>query len=201
MQIIIKSLAVFCLLICGAYSADPSANISKKISDQISKIISGDGYTETSVDLRENNSPDFSILAVRELEKYDNGNFFTQFSLFSTEQNHDDKGIIFPMSIAPFHIHLVSLNTEKEDVVRQSDALYNELTQNGHQVLYDDRTESPGVKLNDADLLGLPIRIITSSRNLNKDCVEVKLRNEKDSKALPIKDISVTIESILQTTG
>jgi hypothetical protein len=91
MRIIIKSLAVFCLLICGAYAADPSANISKKISDQISKIIPGDGYTETSVDLRENNSPDFSILAVRELEKYDNGNFFTQFSLFSTEQNNDDR--------------------------------------------------------------------------------------------------------------
>ena len=91
MRIIFNSLAVFCLLICGAYAADPSANISKKISDQISKIIPGDGYTETSVDLRENNSPDFSILAVRELEKYDNGNFFTQFSLFSTEQNNDDR--------------------------------------------------------------------------------------------------------------
>ena len=114
------------------------------------------------------------------------------------EQNHDEKGIIFPMSIAPFHIHLVSLNTEKEEVVHQSNALYNELTQNGHQVLYDDRAESPGVKLNDADLLGLPIRIITSSRNFSNDCAEVKLRNEKDSKVLPIKDISVTIENMLQ---
>jgi len=91
MRIIIKSLAVFCLLICGAYAADSSANISKKISDQISKIIPGDGYTETSVDLRENHSPDFSILAVRELEKYDNGNFFTQFSLFNTEKNNDER--------------------------------------------------------------------------------------------------------------
>ena len=91
MRILFKSLAVFCLLICGAYAADSSANISKIISDQISKIIPGDGYTETSVDLRENHSPDFSILAVRELEKYDNGNFFTQFSLFSTEQNNDDR--------------------------------------------------------------------------------------------------------------
>ena len=91
MQIIIKSLAVFCLLICGAYAADPSANISKKIGDQISGLIPGDGYTETSIDLRENNSPDFSILAVRELEKYDNGNFFTQFSLFNTEKNNDER--------------------------------------------------------------------------------------------------------------
>ena len=91
MRIIIKSLAVFCLLICGAYAADPSANISKKIGDQISSLIPGDGYTETSIDLRENNSPDFSILAVRELEKYDNGNFFTQFSLFNTEKNNDER--------------------------------------------------------------------------------------------------------------
>ena len=91
MRILFKSLAVFCLLICGAYAADSSANISKKISDQISKIIPGDGYTETSVDLRENHSPDFSILAVRELEKYDNGNFFTQFSLFNTEKNNDER--------------------------------------------------------------------------------------------------------------
>ena len=91
MRIIIKSLAVFCLLICGAYAADPSANISKKIGDQISGLIPGDGYTETSIDLRENNSPDFSILAVRELEKYDNGNFFTQFSLFNTEKNNDER--------------------------------------------------------------------------------------------------------------
>jgi len=91
MRIIFKSLAVFCLLICGAYAADTSANISKKIGDQISGIIPGDGYTETSIDLRENNSPDFSILAVRELEKYDNGNFFTQFSLFNTEKNNDER--------------------------------------------------------------------------------------------------------------
>ena len=91
MRILIKSLAVFCLLICGAYAADPSGNISKKIGDQISGIIPGDGYTETSVDLRENHKPDFSILAVRELEKYDNGNFFTQFSLFNTEKNNDER--------------------------------------------------------------------------------------------------------------
>ena len=93
------------------------------------------------------------------------------------------------------------MNTEKEEVVHQSNALYKDLTQTGYQVLYDDRAESPGVKLNDADLLGLPIRIITSSRNFNNDCAEVKLRNEKDSKIIPIKDISATIENILQTTG
>ncbi len=86
-----KSILMLFLIVSGAYSADLSANISKKIGDQISKLVPGDGYTETSIDLRENNSPDFSILAVRELEKIDDGNFFTQFSLFSTEQNNDDR--------------------------------------------------------------------------------------------------------------
>ncbi len=66
-------------------------NISAKVSDLISKMVPGEGYTETSIDLRENNSPDFSILAVRELEKNDDGNFFTQFSLFNTEQNSDER--------------------------------------------------------------------------------------------------------------
>ena len=91
MRIIIKFLLLFTLLICNSYSADISANISKKISDYLSEKLPGVGYTETSVDLRENNKPDFSILAVRELEKYDDGNFFTQFSLFNTEQNNDDR--------------------------------------------------------------------------------------------------------------
>jgi len=91
MRIIIKFLLLFTVLICNSYSADISANISKKISDYLSEKLPGVGYTETSVDLRENNKPDFSILAVRELEKYDDGNFFTQFSLFNTEQNNDDR--------------------------------------------------------------------------------------------------------------
>ena len=87
MRIIFKSLILFYLIISYSY-AD---NISKKASDLISQMVPGEGYTETSIDLRENHSPDFSILAVRELEKYDDGNFFTQFSIFNTEQNADER--------------------------------------------------------------------------------------------------------------
>ena len=90
MRIIIKSLLIFTLLITSAYS-DANSNISKAVSDFISDLVPGEGYTETTIDLRENSSPDFSILAVRELEKYDDGNFFTQFSLFSTEKNTEDR--------------------------------------------------------------------------------------------------------------
>ncbi len=91
MRLFIKSLLIFSALILNSYSADISSNISKKISDYVSKIVPGDGYTETSIDLRENHKPDFSILAVRELEKNDNGNFFTQFSLFNTEKNNRER--------------------------------------------------------------------------------------------------------------
>jgi len=91
MRLFIKSLLIFSALILNSYSADISSNISKKISDYVSEIVPGDGYTETSIDLRENHKPDFSILAVRELEKNDNGNFFTQFSLFNTEKNNRER--------------------------------------------------------------------------------------------------------------
>ena len=87
MKTVTKSLLLSFLLISVSYAE----NISSKISDYISTIIPGEGYTETSIDLRENYKPDFSILAVRELEKNDDGNFFTQFSIFNTEKNNDER--------------------------------------------------------------------------------------------------------------
>ena len=91
MNVILKIFSILIFFVCNSYAADVGANISKKLSDQISKLVPGDGYTETRIDLRENHKPDFGILAVRELTKNDDGNFFTQFSLFSTEQNNDDR--------------------------------------------------------------------------------------------------------------
>ena len=87
MRIFIKSLILSFFLIGNLYAE----NVSKKVSDLISQMIPGEGYTETSIDLRENTSPDFNILAVRQLDKTDDGNFFTQFSLFNTEKNNDER--------------------------------------------------------------------------------------------------------------
>ena len=86
--LIIIALTLFCNI---SYSDEISNTIAKKTSELISNFVPGEGLTEVNIDLRENHSPDFSILAVRELEKNDNGNFFTQFSLFSTEQNNDER--------------------------------------------------------------------------------------------------------------
>ena len=90
MKIIFSFLILFYLL-TSKVSADVSDKISAKVNDYFSNLVPGKGITEVSIDLRENNSPDFSILAVRELEKSTSGNFFTQFSLFSTEQNNDER--------------------------------------------------------------------------------------------------------------
>ena len=87
MRIFIKSLVLSFFLIGNLY-AD---NVSKKVSNLISQMIPGEGYTETSVDLRENTKPDFNILAVRELDKTDDGNFFTQFSFFNTDKNNEER--------------------------------------------------------------------------------------------------------------
>ena len=93
------------------------------------------------------------------------------------EQNHDEQGIVFPTPIAPYDVHLVALNTDNTDVAEAAEALYEELNARGLATLYDDRTESAGVKFNDADLLGLPVRVVVSARNLRQDIVEVKRRS------------------------
>ena len=85
------SLLILFYLLTSKVSADISDKISAKVNDYFSNLVPGKGSTEVSIDLRENNSPDFSILAVRELEKSKSGNFFTQFSFFSTEQNNDER--------------------------------------------------------------------------------------------------------------
>ena len=78
-------------LLTSKVHADVSDKISKKVNDYFSNLVPGKGITEVSIDLRNNNSPDFSILAVRELKKSLSGNLFTQFSLFNTEQNSDER--------------------------------------------------------------------------------------------------------------
>jgi len=88
------------------------------------------------------------------------------------EQNHDDKGIIWPASIAPYHIHLVQLGADKE-LATAALAIYDELLANGFEVLFDDRDERAGVKLNDADLIGCPLRISVGSRGLKNREFEV----------------------------
>ena len=84
-----KKFYVFIYLIIA--TASNSGEISSKVSEYVSNLIPGEGDTEVSIDLRENNKPDYSILAVREIQKTEDGNFFTQFSFFNTEKNNDER--------------------------------------------------------------------------------------------------------------
>ena len=95
------------------------------------------------------------------------------------EQNHDEKGMVFPPPIAPYQVHLVGLNLNDESVSAAADELYAQLWEQGIETLYDDRVDqAPGVKFNDADLLGLPIRLVVSPRNLAGGMVEIKGRRD-----------------------
>ena len=84
------------------------------------------------------------------------------------EANHDEKGIIWPASVAPYQVHLLSLNPDRPEVAAAAEKLYADLQAAGVAALYDDREESPGVKFNDADLLGMPLRVTVSPRTLGE---------------------------------
>ena len=98
------------------------------------------------------------------------------------ELHHDDDGLAWPISLAPYHVHLVSLPGGEEE----ADSLYQDLQSSGFEVLYDDREESAGVKFKDADLIGIPIRVTVSKRSLKDDTVELKARREKVRTNVPL---------------
>jgi prolyl-tRNA synthetase len=102
------------------------------------------------------------------------------------EQNHDARGIIWPDPIAPFHVVLVPLNAQKSEPVRAAaEALYAELERAGIEVLYDDRDARPGVKFADAELLGIPHRIVIGERGLNAGTLEYRHRRAEASEDFP----------------
>ena len=114
------------------------------------------------------------------------------------EQNHDDKGIIWPLAIAPYHIYLCPLYMENPQVATTAENLYADLEAQGLEVLFDDRKESPGVKFNDADLLGIPIRVTVSPRTLKTNSVEIKKRSEKESPILPLEGIAARLKELIR---
>jgi prolyl-tRNA synthetase len=112
------------------------------------------------------------------------------------EQNHDENGIKWPMSIAPYQVHLVTLGKE-ENVGVEAKKLYDELSARGIDVLWDDRDERPGVKFKDADLLGMPLRITIGAKSLANGNIELKPRSEPDPKKaelVPVADAARVIE-------
>jgi prolyl-tRNA synthetase len=93
------------------------------------------------------------------------------------EQNHDESGIIFPLPIAPFDVLVLAVNTNDEAVMQKSEEIYNELKALGLDVLYDDRNERAGIKFKDADLIGVPIRVVVGKKKLADGLIEVSRRD------------------------
>ena len=108
------------------------------------------------------------------------------------EVYHDDKGVIWPESVAPFHIHLINLKPENEKVSGFAEEVYVDLKKSGIEVLYDDRKEtSAGEKFADSDLIGIPLRAVISEKTGEK--IEIKKRNEEKIKLVSGKELIKTI--------
>ena len=100
----------------------------------------------------------------------------------AAEVHRDDAGLAWPASIAPYDVHMVGIGLDRDEAARaDADALYDALHEAGLDVIFDDRDERPGVKFNDADLIGVPLRLTVSSRNFAAGIVELKIRDGGES--------------------
>ncbi|MEE9201987.1 MAG: proline--tRNA ligase [Dehalococcoidia bacterium] len=116
------------------------------------------------------------------------------------ELHHDERGITWPPSVAPYQVYLCPLTGDSSQVAQAAEELYQQLQGAGVEVLYDDREESPGVKFNDADLIGIPLRLVLSRRSLEKGSAEVKRRTEKQPSLLPIEGLAAQVKALLTQT-
>ena len=115
----------------------------------------------------------------------------------AVEQCHDDKGIIFPATIAPFDVIIVPVSMEDSRLVETADRFYEELRAAGLEVLYDDRSERPGVKFNDADLVGIPVRITLGTKKLAQGLAEVTVRREARAVDCPVDEVTGRVTAAL----
>ena len=114
------------------------------------------------------------------------------------EQHHDDSGITWDPAIAPFHVHLIAVNTDNPSLVTFADQLYEDIKRAGLEVIYDDRVEvSPGYKFNDADLLGVPVQVIIGERHFASGNVELKIRRTGERKIVPQVSVIEEVKSTL----
>jgi prolyl-tRNA synthetase len=116
----------------------------------------------------------------------------------AVEANHDDLGMLLPRAIAPYEIYLAGLNLNDLDIARKAEMIYEQLQDGGYEVLFDDRDAPPGVKFKDADLLGIPARVVISSRSLEGGGVEVKSRSSKASEIVAESDVLETVNALFE---
>ncbi len=111
------------------------------------------------------------------------------------EQNHDEYGIIWPMALAPYTVIVTPVNINEPDVMKASEDIYTDLLTSGVEAILDDRDERAGVKFKDADLIGIPLRIVVGAKNLVQGNVELKIRKTGETRLIAVRDI------VRQATG
>ena len=115
------------------------------------------------------------------------------------EEHHDRDGLMWPVSVAPYQVHLLTLTEDHQNqmVLKTGEEIYQLLCDHQFEVLFDDRNEMPGVKFKDADLVGIPVRLTISSRSIDRGGIEYKLRKEKERSIVNRDDLCVRIRSDL----
>jgi prolyl-tRNA synthetase len=117
------------------------------------------------------------------------------------ESCHDGRGLFWPTGIAPFDVYLMTAGKALPEVTIAADRLYEQLTAQGFEVLYDDRDERAGVKFNDADLLGIPIRVVVGERSLREGMAEIKPRIAAEAEAVPLDALPARLATLLGITS
>ena len=118
----------------------------------------------------------------------------------AVEQYNDENGIIWPASIAPYHVLVVPVNNKDQESLHKAEEIYTQLQKAGVEVIIDDRNERPGVKFKDADLIGYPIRIVVGPKTISTGSLEVKIRKTGEVKLLPLtSDYIATVKELLKT--
>ena len=113
------------------------------------------------------------------------------------QESNYDSGLILPMSVAPWQVHVCALRYDDEKVAAQADAMYKDLTDKGVEVLFDDRNCGAGFKFADADLMGMPIRIVVSPKTLADGEVEICMRETKKAERVALKDCTAKVKAII----
>ena len=122
----------------------------------------------------------------------------TRTAAAAVEQFHDDNGIIWPLPLAPAHVHLVPVNMTDERMRTAAEDLYTKLQAAAVEVLIDDREERPGIKFKDADLIGIPLRLTVGAKSLERNCVEFKRRTDKAAEEIPLADVVERIAGLVR---
>jgi prolyl-tRNA synthetase len=114
------------------------------------------------------------------------------------EQNNDENGIVWPMPLAPYHVIITPVNVNDQAIITAAENLYNSMLAKGIEVIFDDRDERAGVKFKDADLIGIPLRIVVGQKNLVQGKVELQIRKNGENKLYSIQEIVQEVKQIIE---